>query len=162
MSPITEGIASFSLQGGETYQSVRPTVTAAASNESVAADSGVFEASQENLKAAHSNSDLRSRSSTEGADDDNATAQVNIGLNYDREREMLLITVDRGKNMKELQGGGCLECMALYVKVTLLPGGESRVVETKLSNDVNNPVFSDQLSIPVIEVRKLHFVKHIQ
>lgn len=129
-------------------------MTAAASNESVAADSGVFEASQENLKAAQSNSDLRSRSGTDGTDDDSSTAQLNIGLNYDRDRETLLVTVDRGKNMKELQRGGCLECMALYVKLSLLPGGDPlRTVETQLCNDVNNPVFGEQLPIPVVEVR---------
>lgn len=56
--------------------------------------------------------------------------------------------------MKELQNGSCLECIALYIKGTLLPGGEARVVETKLSNDVNNPVFDEQLSLPVAEVRE--------
>jgi protein KIBRA len=154
LSPITEGIASFSLEGGESYLpsiSTRP-VTAAASDESVAADSGVFEASPENLKAAQSNSDLRSRSGTD-SDDTCSTAQINVGLHYELAHEALVVTIDRGKNMKELHVAGCLaDCMALNVKVALLPGGETCMMETKLCNDVNNPTFSEQFYITVPEV----------
>ena len=154
LSPITEGIASFSLEGGESYIpsiSTRP-VTAAASDESVAADSGVFEASQENLKAAQSNSDLRPRSGTD-SDDVCSTAQINVGLHYETARESLVISIDRGKNMKELNvAGSHADCMALYIKVALLPGGEACTRETKLCNDVNNPTFEEQFYIPVPEV----------
>ncbi|XP_031554963.1 protein KIBRA-like isoform X2 [Actinia tenebrosa] len=153
LSPITEGIASFSLEGGENYIpaiSTRP-VTAAASNESVAADSGVFEASQENLKAAQSSSDLRPRSCTD-SEDVCPTAQINVGLNYETSRESLVVNIDRGKNMKELNvPGSHADCMALYVKVALLPGGEACTMETKLCNDVNNPTFGEQFCIPVPE-----------
>lgn len=132
------------MEGGESYLpsiSTRP-VTAAASDESVAADSGVFEASQENLKAAQSNSE-----------DVCSTAQINVGLNYETARESLVVNIDRGKNMKELNvAGSHADCMALYVKVALLPGGEACTMETKLCNDVNNPTFGEQFYIPVPEV----------
>ncbi|XP_048589384.1 protein KIBRA [Nematostella vectensis] len=147
LAPINEGgIASFNLQCGG-VSNTRP-VTAAASDESVAADSGVFEASQENLKVSQSSNDLRAHK--EGEEDTSSPAQIKIGLSYDTDLEALLVSIEQGKNLKELQGREAPECIAINVKLQLLPG-DGVIMETNLSNDLDNPTYGEQFHIPLPE-----------
>ena len=155
LSPITEGIAALPLRRSDVPlppTGTRP-VTAAPSDESVAADSGVFDASQENLKAAQSNGDLRTRADFE--EDVSETSQVKIGLTYDAGREALVVCIDQAKGLKAL--GSTSPCKTLYVKAALLPcsSGESCVLETKPCDYQESPEFGEQFHIPLAEVRLL-------
>lgn len=151
LSPITEGIAALPLRRSDVPlppTGTRP-VTAAPSDESVAADSGVFDASQENLKAAQSNGDLRTRADFE--EDVSETSQVKIGLTYDAGREALVVCIDQAKGLKAL--GSTSPCKTLYVKAALLPcsSGESCVLETKPCDYQESPEFGEQFHIPLAE-----------
>lgn len=149
LSPITEGIPALPL--GRCEVSLPPTgsrpVTAAPSDESVAADSGVFDASQENLKASQSNGDLRSRRDFD--EDSTETSQVKIGLTYDVDREALVVCIDEAKGLKAL--GNTTQCKTMYVKAALLPCAPSErcILETKPCNYQENPVFGEQFHIPL-------------
>ena len=129
------------------------------SDESVAADSGVFDASQENLKASHSNGDLRSR--RDFHEDSTETSQVKIGLTYDVDREALVVCIYEARGLKAL--GNKRQCKTMYVKAALLPcsPSESCILETKPCNYQENPVFGEQFHIPLAQVRKpayRHFI----
>lgn len=117
----------------------------------MAADSGVFDASQENLKAAQSNGDLRSRRDFD--EEGSETSQIKIGLTYDVDREALVVCIDQAKGLKNL--GNTSQCKTVYVKAALLPctPSESCVLETKPCDYQENPVFGEQFHIPLAEVR---------
>lgn len=154
LSPITEGIAALPLRRCEVPlppTGTRP-VTAAPSDESVAADSGVFDASVENLKAAQSNGDLRARADFD--EDSTETSQIKVGLTYDAGREALVVCIDQAKGLKAL--GNTSPCKTVYVKAALLPcaPGESCVLETKPVEYQENPEFGEQFHIPLAEVRQ--------
>lgn len=143
MSPITEGIPSLPLRRREIHlppTGTRP-VTAAPSDESVAADSGVFDASQENLKAAQ-----RGDFDEDSVD----TAQMKLGLSYDVDREVLIVCIDQAKGLKAL---GNTTQSKVFAKAVLLPSSpsESCVMETKRCDYQDNPVFEEQFHIPVPE-----------
>lgn len=145
LSPITEGIASPSLRTGVAplpHPGMRP-VTAAPSDESVAADSGVFDAFQENAKA----------KSFDGCQ----TAQIKVGLSYDVERSALAVCIDQARGLERM---GTANSAVVYVKAMLLSNvpNEGCVLETRLSNDVNNPVFGERFHIPIEEV-SIHSVR---
>lgn len=147
MSPITEGIPALPLRRCEVHlppTGTRP-VTAAPSDESVAADSGVFDASQENLKAAQRG---------DFDEDGTETSQMKLGLSYDNDREALVVCIDQAKGLKAL--GNTSQCKAVFAKAVLLPcsPGESCVLETKRCGYQENPVFGEQFHIPVPEVRE--------
>ena len=121
-------------------------MTAAPSDESVAADSGVFDASQ-------SNGDLRSRGDFD--EDGTETSQIKIGLTYDVDREALVVCIDQAKGLKAL--GNTSQCKRVYVKAALLPCAPSErcVLETKPCDYQENPVFGgEQFHIPLAEVRE--------
>lgn len=146
MSPITEGIPALPLRRCEIHlppTGTRP-VTAAPSDESVAADSGVFDASQENLKAAQRD---------DFDEDASETSQIKIGLNYDVDREALVVCIDRAKGLKAL--GISTQCKAVLAKAVLLPSAltDDCVLETKPCDFQDSPVFGEQFHIPVPEVR---------
>lgn len=146
MSPITEGIPSLPLRRCEVHlppTGTRP-VTAAPSDESVAADSGVFDASQENLKATQ-----RGDFDEDSVD----TAQMKLGLSYDVDREALIVCIDQAKGLKAL--GNTTQNKEVFAKAVLLPSSpsESCVMETKRCDYQDNPVFEEQFHIPVPEVR---------
>lgn len=146
MSPITEGIPSLPLRRCEVHlppTGTRP-VTAAPSDESVAADSGVFDASQENLKATQ-----RGDFDEDSVD----TAQMKLGLSYDVDREALIVCIDQAKGLKAL--GNTTQNKEVFAKAVLLPSSpsESCVLETKRCDYQDNPVFEEQFHIPVPEVR---------
>ena len=152
LSPITEGIASFTRKRRDVHlpPAVARPVTAAPSDESVAADSGVFDASQENLKAAQSNGDLGFRADFE--EDGSETAKVKIGLTYDVDREALVVCIDQAKGLQAL--GNTAQCKAVVAKAVLLPcvPGESCVLETKPCDFQPDTLFGEQFHIPVPEV----------
>lgn len=127
-------------------------MTAAPSDESVAADSGVFDASQENLKAAQSNGDFRTRRDFD--EDGSETSQIKIGLTYDLDRETLVVCIDQVKGLKAL--GNTSQCKTVHVKAALLPcaPSESCVLETKPADYEENPVFGVQFHIPLAKVRE--------
>ncbi|XP_020619901.1 protein KIBRA-like [Orbicella faveolata] len=144
MSPITEGIPALPLRHCEIHlppTGTRP-VTAAPSDESVAADSGVFDASQENLKAAQRG---------DFDEDASETSQIKIGLNYDVDREALVVCIDQAKGLKAL--GNSTQCKAVLAKAVLLPSApsESCLLETKPCDYQDSPVFGEQFHIPVPE-----------
>lgn len=146
MSPITEGIPALPLRRCEIHlppTGTRP-VTAAPSDESVAADSGVFDASQENLKAAQRG---------DFDEDASESSQIKIGLNYDVDREALVVCIDQAKGLKAL--GNTTKCKGVLAKAVLLPSApsESCVLETKPCDYQDSPVFGEQFHIPVPEVR---------
>ena len=141
LSPITEGIASVPVKGGSVLPVVvtRP-VMAAVSDESVAADSGVFEASLENLRTAQNN-DV----------DSMEAAQINIGLNYDNDRGTLFVSIDQAKNLRTI---GAHKHKLIFVKAVLLPCAPSEACElfTKRCKNTETPVFGEQFHLPVPEV----------
>lgn len=104
------------------------TVSAAVSDESVAGDSGVFEASR----------------TTQIKE----SAQIQVTLKYLTEDSALLITIERARNLTVLAlPAGC----QLYIKAILLPAvaGNSVVLRTKTFNEFVKPVFGASVQIPI-------------
>lgn len=105
------------------------TVSAAVSDESVAGDSGVFEAS---------------RATTQIKE----TAQIQVTLKYLTEDGALMITIERARNLTVLAlPANC----QLYIKAILLPAssGNSVVLRTKTFNEFVKPVFGASVQIPI-------------
>jgi protein KIBRA len=105
------------------------TVSAAVSDESVAGDSGVFEAS---------------RASTQMKE----SAQIQVTLKYLSDENALLITIERARNLMVLGlPSGC----QLYIKAILLPSasGSAVVLRTKTFNEFVKPVFGASVQIPI-------------
>lgn len=105
------------------------TVSAAVSDESVAGDSGVFEAS---------------RASTQMKE----SAQIQVTLKYLSDESALLITIERARNLMVLGlPSGC----QLYIKAILLPSasGSAVVLRTKTFNEFVKPVFGASVQIPI-------------
>jgi protein KIBRA len=104
-------------------------VSAAVSDESVAGDSGVFEASRATNQIKE-------------------TAQIQVTLKYLSEESALLITIERARNLTVLAlPAGC----QLYIKAILLPStsGNSVVLRTKTFNEFMKPVFGASVQIPI-------------
>ncbi|XP_057670637.1 protein kibra isoform X1 [Diorhabda carinulata] len=112
-------------------------VSAAVSDESVAGDSGVFEASN------------RKRVSLGFVQDvDMETAQVQIKLKYSTTESMLNIVVEKARNLSALLIPNNSE---VCVKAALLPAVSSHpsVFCTKYVKDLRKATFTDAFSIPV-------------
>ncbi|CAG9854227.1 unnamed protein product [Phyllotreta striolata] len=123
-------------------------VSAAVSDESVAGDSGVFEASN------------RKRASLGfAADVDVETAQVQIKLKYITTESMLNIIIEKARNLSALLIPNNSE---VYVKIALLPAASTHpsVFCTKSVKDLKKATFADAFNIPV-PVNKL-FTKTLQ
>lgn len=122
------------------------TVYAAVSNESVAADSGVFEASQQQQPRHHKVSVTRQDSGHSSGiycgEDNIETAQIRIGLEYKSNDGKLVISVGKGRNMKAL----CFEQVRqLYLKGRLLPSSDSSLrFKTRRSELSSQPSFNQQ------------------
>lgn len=105
-------------------------VSAAVSDESVAGDSGVFEASRATNQIKE-------------------TAQIQVTLKYLTEESALLITIERARNLTVLAlPAGC----QLYIKAILLPaasGNSAVVLRTKTFNEFIKPVFGASVQIPI-------------
>lgn len=104
-------------------------VSAAVSDESVAGDSGVFEASRASTQIKES-------------------AQIQVTLKYLTEEVALLITVERARNLTVL--GFPAGCQS-YIKAILLPAtsGNPVVLRTKTFNDFVKPVFGASVQVPI-------------
>ena len=139
LSPITEGIPSKSHAAGKG-------VSAAVSDESVAADSGVFVSSMENLRRQNS-----MRSSGQCSDDDGIEVpQIKIGLGYVEEKEQLLVCVDEACSLRLL--GACDGC-GVRAKVRVLPPTiDVSVYSTTVCKNPRRPVFSDQFFVSLPKV----------
>ncbi|XP_059609935.1 protein kibra [Phlebotomus argentipes] len=112
-------------------------VSAAVSNESVAGDSGVFEASRALLP-------------------NREAAQVQIGLKYSKTDSALHISLERARNLTAL----CpLQQCQMYFKAALLPNS-SQTLRTNNFTDFQKPVFGDSFSI-AIHLHKV-FTKTLQ
>lgn len=114
-------------------------VSAAVSNESVAGDSGVFEASRALLPNKES-------------------AQVQIGLKYSKSDFILHIAIERARNLTVL----CLpnKC-EMYFKAALLPGTTTEhTFRTNNFTDFQKPLCSGSFAIPIL-LSKL-FTKTLQ
>ncbi|XP_028397607.1 protein KIBRA-like [Dendronephthya gigantea] len=144
LSPITEGIPSKS-------HVAKQGVSAAVSDESVAADSGVFVSSMENLRRQNS-----MRSSGQCSDDDGIEApQIKIGLGYVEEKEQLLVCIDEASSLRLL--GSCDGCLGVRTKVCVLPlASAADVYSTSVCKDLRRPVFSEQffVSLPKISLSR--------
>lgn len=104
-------------------------VSAAVSDESVAGDSGVFEASRASTQIKES-------------------AQIQITLKYLTQEGALLITIERARNLTVL--GFPAGCQS-YIKAILLPtsSGNPIVLRTKTFNDFVKPVFGASVQVPI-------------
>lgn len=104
-------------------------VSAAVSDESVAGDSGVFEASRASVQFKES-------------------AQIQITLKYLTEEGALLITLERARNLTAL--GLPVGCQS-YIKAMLLPAtsGNPVILRTKTFNEFVKPVLSSSVQVPI-------------
>ncbi|XP_008192133.1 protein kibra isoform X2 [Tribolium castaneum] len=107
-------------------------VSAAVSDESVAGDSGVFEASNRKKLV----------------EQDVETAQVQIKLRYASGESILNVGVERARNLGALY---IAENAQVFVKIALLPSGTSTpsVYCTKCVKDLKKPSFGDVFNISV-------------
>lgn len=139
LSPITEGIPSKS-------HTANKGVSAAVSDESVAADSGVFVSSMENLRRQNS-----MRSSGQCSDDDGIEApQIKIGLGYVEEKEQLLVCIDEACSLRLL---GCYDGCGVRARVCVLPSaGDDSVYTTTVCKDLRRPIFSEQFFVSLPKV----------
>lgn len=103
-------------------------VSAAVSDESVAGDSGVFEASHALLQNKES-------------------AQVQIGIKYVTTDSVLQITIEKARNLSVLSlPDGCSQ---LYIKLFILPGSAQQTLRTNLFTDFIKPVFNNYISVQI-------------
>ncbi|XP_044747979.1 protein kibra [Coccinella septempunctata] len=111
-------------------------VSAAVSDESVAGDSGVFEASN------------KKRNSIFGPELDADTAQVQIKLKYVTGDNILNVCVERARNLAAL----CMEENSqVCIKTALLPASTPypSVYCTTFVRDLRKPIFGDVFNLPV-------------
>ncbi|XP_053946739.1 protein kibra [Anastrepha ludens] len=103
-------------------------VSAAVSNESVAGDSGVFEASRAHLPRKE-------------------LAQVQIGLKYLKEKGVLVVSLERANNLSALWTATA-DNSQVYLRAALLPNSLTSI-RTKAMSDFQKPVFSDTFAVPI-------------
>lgn len=102
-------------------------VSAAVSNESVAGDSGVFEASRALLQ-------------------NREAAQVQIGLKYSKSDFVLHISIEQARNLTTF----CIPTRShIYFKAALLPGSLQQIFRTETVLDFRKPVFNNSFQIPI-------------
>ena len=147
LSPITEGIPSKS-------HVINKGVSAAVSDESVAADSGVFVSSMENLRRQNS-----MRSNGQYSDDDGIEApQIKIGLGYVEEKEQLLVCIDEACSLHLL---GSYDGCGIKAKVCVLPptsSADTVVHSTTVFKHLRRPVFNEQFFVSLPKVIILCYI----
>ena len=144
LSPISEGIPSRTTVHCPPVRGV----SAAVSDESVAADSGVFVSSMENLRRQNS-----MRSSGQCSEDDGMeTPQIKIGLGYVEEKEQLLVCIDEACSLRLL---GACDGLGTRVRVHVLPQhtASSNVYSTGICKDLLRAVFNEQFFVSIPKVR---------
>ncbi|KAH8264132.1 hypothetical protein KR038_003307 [Drosophila bunnanda] len=103
-------------------------VSAAVSNESVAGDSGVFEASRAHLPRKE-------------------LAQVQIGLKYLKQEGVLVVSLERANNLLALWTASS-DNSQVYLRAALLPNSLTSI-RTKALGDFQKPVFNDTFAVPI-------------
>ncbi|XP_030564151.1 protein kibra [Drosophila novamexicana] len=103
-------------------------VSAAVSNESVAGDSGVFEASRAHLPRKE-------------------LAQVQIGLKYLKQEGVLVVSLERANNLSALWTA-TTDNSQVYLRAALLPNSLTSI-RTKALGDFQKPVFNDTFAVPI-------------
>ncbi|XP_068156192.1 protein kibra [Drosophila tropicalis] len=103
-------------------------VSAAVSNESVAGDSGVFEASRAHLPRRE-------------------LAQVQIGLKYLKQEGVLVVSLERANNLLALWTASS-DNSQVYLRAALLPNSLTSI-RTKALGDFQKPVFNDTFAVPI-------------
>ncbi|KAH8325263.1 hypothetical protein KR074_010426 [Drosophila pseudoananassae] len=103
-------------------------VSAAVSNESVAGDSGVFEASRAHLPRKE-------------------LAQVQIGLKYLKLEGVLVVSLERANNLLALWTASA-DNSQVYLRAALLPNSLTSI-RTKAVGDFQKPVFNDTFAVPI-------------
>ncbi|XP_039957587.1 protein kibra [Bactrocera neohumeralis] len=103
-------------------------VSAAVSNESVAGDSGVFEASRAHFPRKE-------------------LAQVQIGLKYLKDKGLLVVSLERANNLSALWTATA-DNSQVYLRAALLPNSLTSI-RTKPMSDFQKPVFSDTFAVPI-------------
>ncbi|KAH8313665.1 hypothetical protein KR067_009959, partial [Drosophila pandora] len=103
-------------------------VSAAVSNESVAGDSGVFEASRAHLPRKE-------------------LAQVQIGLKYLKLEGVLVVSLERANNLLALWTASA-DNSQVYLRAALLPNSLTSI-RTKALGDFQKPVFNDTFAVPI-------------
>lgn len=114
-------------------------VSAAVSNESVAGDSGVFEAA--------------SRGGLVGVAANRESAQIKLALRYVKHEQILSIQIERARNLWALfLPDNC----GLYFRLALLPSAPMQTLRTPNVTDFERPVFVGQahfsIAIPLAKV----------
>ncbi|KAL1509063.1 hypothetical protein ABEB36_003862 [Hypothenemus hampei] len=139
--PVMERIFDDMLSQGPTLSRTSSSgtntrsVSAAVSNESVAGDSGVFEASNR-----------RRASGVYVSTSDSETAQVQIKLRYIMNEGILNVTVEKTRNLAALL---IPENSEVYIKTTLLPANPPQTFSTKTLKDLKKANFEEIFNIPV-------------
>lgn len=112
-----------------------PSVSAAVSDESVAGDSGVFEASNKSSQRTLSDMNLE-------------TAQVQIKLRYSVSDSTLHVGIERARNLAALSIPDQHE---VYIKAVLLPSGPTDILSccTKPISDLTKPRFGHSFPLQV-------------
>ena len=124
-------------------QGMNYSVYSAISNESVAADSGVFEPTRA-FKATVTRQDSGHSSGVYCNEDNIETAQIRIGLNYQLSENKLVVSVEKARNIRTLS----FQSLDLvYLKGRLLSQtttANKYKFKTRKSNNVNKPLFNEQ------------------
>lgn len=102
-------------------------VSAAVSNESVAGDSGVFEACRAVLPGRES-------------------AQVQIALKYLKSESVLHVTIERARNLQALSLPN--RCQ-VYLRAALLPNTQQSIRTQTISGGFQKPVFGESFTVPI-------------
>ncbi|XP_055851065.1 protein kibra [Episyrphus balteatus] len=103
-------------------------VSAAVSNESVAGDSGVFEASRAHLPRKE-------------------LAQVQIGLKYFKNEAIFVVSLERANNLAALLTTAT-DNSQVYLRAALLPNS-LQSIRTKNVSDFHKPMFGDNFAVPI-------------
>ncbi|XP_037943848.1 protein kibra-like [Teleopsis dalmanni] len=103
-------------------------VSAAVSNESVAGDSGVFEASRAHLPRKE-------------------LAQLQIGLKYLKQKGVLVVSLERANNLSALWTA-TTDNSQVYLRAALLPNSLTSI-RTNAVSDFHKPVFSETFAVPI-------------
>lgn len=126
--------AAISLSQSSSASNTR-SVSAAVSNESVAGDSGVFEAVR-----SHLNNNLGAGGAAVAE-----SAQVQIGLKYLKADAMLHVTIERARSLSALYVPLGSQ---LYLRLALLPNA-NQTVRTVTFTELQRPVFGDTFSMAI-------------
>lgn len=105
-------------------------VSAAVSNESVAGDSGVFEAARGHGMMAPNRE----------------SAQIKLALRYVKQEQILSIQIERARNLWALF---LPEHCALHFRLALLPSATVQTLRTATATDLERPVFGANFSIAI-------------